>query len=304
MENKNGEPGPVNPGTQLVSQPFAFDFTPRNLQEAKEMATMISNSDLAPKDFRGKPENVLVAIQMGHEIGLKPMQAIQNIAVINGRPTVWGDAALAVVLGSGQVEWWKERDAQEALKAGEGRFEVKRRDNPDPLTRTFTVEDAKRSGLWGKQGPWAQYTGRMLQLRARAFALRDGFADVLKGLAVREEVEDYPEPQRNITPPEAPELPKRLSEAKAEALPAPQKSGDELVEVQEVVSKQGNAFCLIRTKDGREFKTLDREAAKKAADFGRAGIPVGIAWGISPTSGELYAKTLSFRDPEPANAAA
>ena len=59
------------------------------------------------------------------------------------------------------------------------------------VTRTFSAEDAKRAGLAGKSGPWTQYPDRMMQLRARAFALRDTFADKLRGINVREEVQDY-----------------------------------------------------------------------------------------------------------------
>ena len=49
----------------------------------------------------------------------------------------------------------------------------------------------KKAGLWGKAGPWSQYPKRMLQMRARSFALRDKFADALSGLLMAEEVQDY-----------------------------------------------------------------------------------------------------------------
>jgi hypothetical protein len=69
----------------------------------------------------------------------------------------------------------------------------------------FSVEDAKRAGLWGKQGPWSAYPKRMMQMRARGFALRDAFPDVLKGLITAEEAQDYPDEAkpkqaRDITP--------------------------------------------------------------------------------------------------------
>ena len=54
------------------------------------------------------------------------------------------------------------------------------------------MEDAKRAGLYGKQGPWQQYPKRMLQMRARAWALRDVFPDVLRGVHVAEEAQDLP----------------------------------------------------------------------------------------------------------------
>jgi hypothetical protein len=67
---------------------------------------------------------------------------------------------------------------------------IKRRDR-SAVVRTFSEADAKKAGLWGKSGPWAQYPARMLQMRARGWALRDAFPDALKGLGIREEVQDY-----------------------------------------------------------------------------------------------------------------
>src|SRR5438067_3924431 len=51
-----------------------------------------------------------------------------------------------------------------------------------------------RAHLWGnaKQRVWIEYPKRMLMARTRAYALRDGFADCLMGLSIREEIEDVP----------------------------------------------------------------------------------------------------------------
>jgi hypothetical protein len=155
---------------------------------------MVAKSDFAPKDFRGKPESCMLAIQHGSEIGLSPMQSLQNIACINGRPAIWGDAALAVAMASAVCE-----SVTEAID-GEGDNMVatcsaKRRGYERPTVVRFSVADAKKAGLWGKSGPWTQYPRRMLQLRARGFALRDAFPDVLKGLVTAEEAQDYPTTQ-------------------------------------------------------------------------------------------------------------
>jgi hypothetical protein len=159
--------------------------------DAIRFAQMVAKSEFAPKDFRGKPESCMLAIQHGSEIGLSPMQSLQNIACINGRPAIWGDAALAIVQASAVCEFVYEEvtgegDAMAAV------CQAKRRGYAKPTTATFTVADAKRAGLWGKTGPWTQYPKRMLQLRARGFALRDAFPDVLKGLVTAEEAQDYP----------------------------------------------------------------------------------------------------------------
>jgi len=159
--------------------------------DAFRFAAMVAKSDFAPKDFRGKPESCLLAIQHGSEIGLSPMQSLQNIACINGRPAIWGDAALAVAMASPVCEYVREQiegDGESMVAT----CEAKRRGYEKPTVARFSVVDAKKAGLWGKSGPWTQYPRRMLQLRARGFALRDAFPDVLKGLVTAEEAQDYP----------------------------------------------------------------------------------------------------------------
>jgi hypothetical protein len=174
---------------QLITQAqasaqFRLDLTPRNFDEAWRMAEILADSDMVPKDYRGKPGNCLIAMQWGAELGLHWLQAIQNIAVINGRPALWGDAMLALVRASPLCEY-----VSETIEAGRALCRVKRRGEPEQ-TREFTLEDAKSAQLLGKQGPWQQYTKRMLQMRARAWALRDVFTDVLKGIGMAEELRD------------------------------------------------------------------------------------------------------------------
>lgn len=164
-----------------------FSLVPKSLNEAMELSKLLSQSDLVPQDYKGKPGNVLVAVQMGQELGIQPMQALQNIAVINGRPTVWGDLMLALVRGSGLLEY-----CNESVNGDTATCEVKRKGEPDPIVRTFSWLEAIQAGYDKKTGPWKTHRNRMLQMRARAFALRDGFADVLRGLQMREEVIDIP----------------------------------------------------------------------------------------------------------------
>jgi hypothetical protein len=161
-----------------------------SFDDAFRFSQMVAKSEFAPKDFKGKPESCLLAIQHGSEVGLSPMQSLQSIAVINGRPTIWGDAALALVQSSPVCEYVKEfvEGQGDSLTAV---CEVKRRGYPAPTTSRFSMADAKRAGLAGKAGPWSQYPERMLALRARGFALRNAFADCLRGLVTAEEAQDY-----------------------------------------------------------------------------------------------------------------
>jgi len=180
--------------TELTTHRASTGLALQSFDDAFRFAKMVSASEFAPKDFKGKPESCLLAIQHGSEVGLSPMQSLQSIAVINGRPTIWGDAALALVQSSPVCEYVRE------YMEGEGDnltavCEAKRRGYPAPTTVRFSVVDAKRAGLAGKAGPWSQYPARMLALRARGFALRNAFADALRGLITAEEAQDYPTPE-------------------------------------------------------------------------------------------------------------
>ena len=161
-----------------------FSLAPQTFDQAMTFANMLADSDMVPKDFKSKPGNCLIAIQWGYEVGLQPLQSLQNIAVINGRPAMWGDAVIALVRASPLCEYIKETDDGNTATCA-----VKRKGQPEEV-RTFSMADAKLAGLEGKAGPWTNYPKRMRQMRARAFALRDVFPDVLRGMAIAEEAMD------------------------------------------------------------------------------------------------------------------
>lgn len=177
-------------------------FAPQTMTEAIEFSSMLSRSQMVPKNYQNKPEDILVAVQWGYEIGLAPIQALQNISVINGKPSVYGDAAMALVQNSPACEDIKEYFEGEGTSNPIAVCVAKRKNRTEVISK-YSVEDAKRAGLWNKQGPWTQYPKRMLQMRARGFALRDAFPDVLKGLITVEEAQDYPD---DTPVPQAPQI--------------------------------------------------------------------------------------------------
>ena len=162
---------------------------PTNTHEALELADRLAKSQLIPKNFQGRPNDVFVAMRWSRNLGMPIVQGLQNIAVINGRPSIWGDAALAIVKASGLLESFKETLAGmgDSMTAT---CTIVRKNEVEPYTASFSVYDAKLAGLWGKQGPWKQYPKRMLALRARGFALRNAFPDILLGIGIAEEEQD------------------------------------------------------------------------------------------------------------------
>jgi hypothetical protein len=161
----------------------------RTLAEVERFAELVHKTSLVPQEYRGKLGDVVGIIFFGLELSLNPIQALQGIMFVNGRPSVWGDTMLGLIRASGLLQGFKETEPDEAQATGIGRCTVTRK-GEDPVTRVFTQAMAEKAGLWKKSGPWVQYPGRMLQMRARSWALRDVFADVLRGLYAREEAED------------------------------------------------------------------------------------------------------------------
>ena len=158
---------------------------PTTVEEVFRIAKAVSQSGMAPRGM-DKPEQLTVAIMHGLEVGLPPMMAIQKISVINGRPTIWGDAVPALLLSKG----FKLHEVVEIGPSGMCAECTVTRPDGERTTRAFSEADAKQAGLWKKAGTWTQYPQRMLAMRARAFAARDGAADALSGLYVAEEMQD------------------------------------------------------------------------------------------------------------------
>ena len=209
---------------------------PTNTEEAAALAERLASSQLIPKSFQGKPNDVFVAMMWSRNLGLPIVQGLQNIAVINGRPSIWGDAALAIVKASGLLESFKETLAGmgDSMTAT---CTIVRKNEVDPYTASFSVYDAKLAGLWGKQGPWKQYPKRMLALRARGFALRNAFPDILLGIGIAEEEQDITPAETASAEPTpineqkaAPRKPARKSAASAAA---PIEDAKEVEKVQE-----------------------------------------------------------------------
>ena len=191
-------------------------IVPQSYGELERFAETVAYSNLVPKNFRKKPQDVMVAVMHGMEIGLQPLQALQNIAVINGKPSIYGDAAIALVRSSPVCEYVREELERGDDASDEEAFRgvcYAKRTGEEEQVRTFSVADAKRAGLWGRKGPWSDYPQRMLQMRARSWALRDVFADVLAGLYIYEEARDIPTDESEKRRERRQEEPEQIAEA-------------------------------------------------------------------------------------------
>lgn len=219
----------VLPGSAPVLQfePRARALIPQSMDECVRLAQICARSGLLPKSFyddgKDPVAGAFVAIQLGAEVGLSPMTSIQYVAIVNNRPTLFGPAQLAIVQRSGLLEVFEEGIEFEAGKPAEAWCRIKRTGRPEKTTR-FTWAQASKAGLTNKKGPWQEYPERMMQARARTFALRDAFPDVLLGLCYSaEEMADVP---RVIDAVPDPEPPKAVADASDQAKLGPSVTAD------------------------------------------------------------------------------
>jgi hypothetical protein len=179
-----------------------------NLASLMELGDVILGSKMAPAHFYetdsyNKPDftkpkigTFVQVILHGHELGLSMSASMQDIVPVKGRMSVMGDAAKALAFSSGLIDTFKET-VTGSIKEQNLKYEyyLKRKDGTE-FRRSFSVEDAKKAGLWvgddadpkHKFGVWFKFPERMIMYRGLGFILRDGVPEVFKGTSLYEEL--------------------------------------------------------------------------------------------------------------------
>src|SRR3990170_3744818 len=211
---EEGKKDVLQPEKQIATRelrPLAkagFAFLPQTWEQLYNYAKEISQTDFVPKNMFGKPGAVLACWQKGQEVGLPPMASLESIAIINGRPAIHSNGYWSLITSHPLCEWFNETPPDEALKQGYGECTIKRRGNPHPVVRRFSMEEAKTASLLTKDN-WKNYPGDMLQNRARHRAGDDAIPEAAQGLIPADIAQDL-EP-RDVTP--AKEEPLKIPQA-------------------------------------------------------------------------------------------
>lgn len=177
---------------ELAHVQSGYSLAPRNFEEAERLANIIANSGICPSSLRGRPSDVLVILQMGHELRLQPMQALRTLGCINGLPFAYGDGFLALIKRHPEFVDIDEGIEGDINSGDATAYCTMTRKGQAPQTRYFSIKDAMRAGLWKKAGVWSQYPQRMLQHRARTYCGKDVFPDAVFGLMTEDEVKGMP----------------------------------------------------------------------------------------------------------------
>ena len=161
-------------------------FAPALYEHYQKVAVALAKSSVVPTIYRNKPEDIFVAMAMGYQLGFPVEQSLQDIAVINGRPCLWGDGLLSLALNHPECQSITEQPIRNSKGDIIGYQCTVMRRGHEPHTKQFTLQDATVAGLLSRGTVWKAYPERMLQMRARSYAIRDKFADALRGLRIYE----------------------------------------------------------------------------------------------------------------------
>lgn len=187
---------------------------------------------------------VLVALQAGREVGLSPINALNSFYIVNGKITIYGDSAIALVLRDGhQIDWGK-------CDATEANVTITRFDNKKTMTAKFTYADAQRKKLDvysdGRKNPfWQKFPENMLKFKAFGSIARFIVADSLRGMSIKEELDGS---SIDVTADVAPSQPSKAISGEvinnAPTAPAPTETAnleeekDESASLQEFINKE------------------------------------------------------------------
>lgn len=175
----------------VATQTQIDPYSPATFDDAWRLAKIVTSARFAPGI--SSPEQAILVLALGQDLGLSPMQSIRGIHIIEGRPCPSADCLVACVLRSGLAEYFSEVETTDTSST----WETKRRGEPKARRYTFSLEDAKRAGLTNRgkdpsQNNWNKYPRRMLAARAKAFLVRDVYPDLTLGLYTPDEIGEQP----------------------------------------------------------------------------------------------------------------
>lgn len=259
------------------------------IQSQKEYAEILSASNLLPRAYQKQPANVFTAMAMGEALGLKPIEAINSINVIQGKPALSAELMGAMVRRAGhklRITCTKNPPTATAT--------LIRKDDPDaPFTVTWDEKAATRAGLWMSSPSWQKYPDQMMRARAITEVCRMGAADALSGFVyTAEELGGEPQDPLAFSPIVQPVQPKPVQAT-------PKQPESEMVEVIEVVEEpepKPEPKKEPKRKPGRPRKTPKPETPAQETET----VPTGdeTPQGVDAATGEITAPENSQQPPE------
>jgi len=264
-------------------------------------AVVAASSALAPDALRNRPQDALIVLMAGRELGFAPMQSLRMLSVIKGKVTLSADATVALVRRSGEcVEWRCVETTRERAT-----YTTRRKGDTEPTVLTWTIEQATRAGLVGGQG-WRSYPEAMLRARCASALARIVYPDLVAGIYDPDELAAPLDAPRTQVETVRPVVEAQVVEVKAEAVavdvveivPAAETSQAKrrrLIEQMMTLEFDAPQFVEeLLARDGVDLGTADLTRVEAALRY--LGTPKGAAHlaGWAAARDEAMAKTVSY----------
>jgi hypothetical protein len=178
----------TNDNTAIAIRPQAEPFEPQDLAQASALAKEIAQAAIIPAHLRNRPADVYATLLLGRDLGLTAMQAIMGIYCVEGRPSLSAQTAVALVKRSPLCRYFRQIESSPTRAT----YETLRHGDPEPIRMSYTIEDAQRAGLAGRN-TWKAHPAAMLRARAAIGLARDVYPDVIANVYDVDEIEDIRE---------------------------------------------------------------------------------------------------------------
>lgn len=153
------------------------------------LATKFSQSQLVPTHFKGKPHDCFIAMQMAHRMQIDPFLTLQNLNIINGKPSWAAPFAISLANERGpfseKIKFTINGDGDNLSVTAHAAL----RDSGEVAQATVSLKMAKLEG-WTKNLKYQTMPEQMLCYRAATFLIRRHCPEILNGMQTNDEVED------------------------------------------------------------------------------------------------------------------
>jgi len=158
-----------------------------------EMAEQMLRSGLLPSSIKHAGQVILIAMA-GRDFGLTATQSLRCIHIIQGRPTMSAELLTGLCMKHPACQYFQMVESTPETAT----YETVRRGHPRPSSITYTIKDATRAGLTGKD-VWKSHPAAMLRARASAALARAVYPDATLGMYATEEMDYSTEYKPNPT---------------------------------------------------------------------------------------------------------
>lgn len=176
-------------------------FNDNNFENALKMAQTLAKSDLIPVTYKNKPENCLIAMELSSRLRLSPFLVMQNMHVIQGKPSWSSTFIIACINASGKFKGSLKFEIDEE-KTKCRAYAIEAETDKKIIGPLVTMEMAQAEGWLGKNGSkWKTMPELMLRYRAAAFFGRLYCPEIINGLLTSDEIKDISRQSNNTVDP-------------------------------------------------------------------------------------------------------